>query len=131
MVSWPPKDNIVTCKKITSSKIDSYADFGCGTGIMLEKMGQEFSITKTVGYDYSEIARAYCTQKTRHAVYPLNLNVDNHFQNQFDFITALDVIEHIESESAAINNISSALIPGGFTLITVPAYQFMWSITMT
>jgi 2-polyprenyl-3-methyl-5-hydroxy-6-metoxy-1,4-benzoquinol methylase len=45
----------------------------------------------------------------------------------YDLIAALDVIEHVEDDSAAIAAIAKRLRPGGKLLMTVPAHQWMWS----
>ncbi len=43
-----------------------------------------------------------------------------------DLITALDVLEHIEDDRAALREIQRVLRPGGVLLATVPAYGWMW-----
>ena len=40
---------------------------------------------------------------------------------------ALDVIEHIDDDRAALASIAARLKPGGKLLMTVPAHQWMWS----
>ena len=44
-----------------------------------------------------------------------------------DMVTALDVIEHIESDGAAVAEMVRILKPGGVMVITVPAFQSLWS----
>jgi SAM-dependent methyltransferase len=44
----------------------------------------------------------------------------------FDLVTALDVLEHLDDDSAALREIGRVLRPGGQLLITVPAHRFMW-----
>lgn len=46
---------------------------------------------------------------------------------QYDVICALDVIEHLEDDEAAMLWISENLKPGGVLLITVPAHQWFFS----
>ncbi len=45
----------------------------------------------------------------------------------YDLIAALDVIEHIDDDHAALASIATRLKPGGKLLMTVPAHQWMWS----
>jgi SAM-dependent methyltransferase len=45
----------------------------------------------------------------------------------YDLIAALDVIEHIEDDEAALAAIAGKLKPKGKFLMTVPAHQWMWS----
>ncbi len=50
------------------------------------------------------------------------------FRNeQFDLLTALDVLEHIEEDADALAEWHRVLKPGGHLLLTVPAYQWLWS----
>jgi SAM-dependent methyltransferase len=45
----------------------------------------------------------------------------------FDVVVASDVLEHIEDHSAAVGEISRVLRPGGCTVISVPAHQWLFS----
>ncbi len=38
-----------------------------------------------------------------------------------------DVLEHIENDKGFLNQINKSLAPGGKLIITVPAYNFLWS----
>ena len=46
----------------------------------------------------------------------------------FDLITCLDVIEHIADDRVALAELRRVCKPGGFMLLTVPAYQALWSL---
>src|SRR5262249_24604101 len=46
---------------------------------------------------------------------------------EFDLVTALDVIEHIEDDRAAVSEMVRMLRPGGVLVITVPAFQALWA----
>jgi SAM-dependent methyltransferase len=45
----------------------------------------------------------------------------------FGMIGAFDVIEHIDDDVAAISNVYAMLSDGGYFVITVPQYMFLWS----
>lgn len=45
----------------------------------------------------------------------------------FDLITSLDVIEHIEDDVAALRELRRVARPGATLLVTVPAYPSLWS----
>ncbi|HUO70881.1 MAG TPA: methyltransferase domain-containing protein [Solirubrobacteraceae bacterium] len=45
----------------------------------------------------------------------------------FDLITCLDVIEHTPDDRATLRELRRVCKPGGWLLVTVPAYQALWS----
>jgi len=45
----------------------------------------------------------------------------------FDVVAAFDVVEHCESETRAMAELTRVLRPGGRMLLSVPAYQWAWS----
>ncbi len=45
----------------------------------------------------------------------------------FDLVAALDVLEHVEEDSASLATLRNKLRPGGWLVITVPAFSFLWS----
>ncbi|TAL87879.1 MAG: class I SAM-dependent methyltransferase [Rhodanobacter sp.] len=45
----------------------------------------------------------------------------------FDLIGMFDVLEHVEQDVETLRALRGLLAPGGRMLITVPAYQWMWS----
>jgi SAM-dependent methyltransferase len=47
--------------------------------------------------------------------------------DSFDLAVCLDVIEHLEDDRAALREMRRVLAPGGALLVTVPAYQWLWS----
>lgn len=45
----------------------------------------------------------------------------------FDLAIALDMLEHVPDDAGAARELLRALRPGGSLLVTVPAYQWLWS----
>jgi len=45
----------------------------------------------------------------------------------FDLTVSLDVIEHLEDDVGALHELRRVTKPGGALLVTVPAYQWLWS----
>jgi SAM-dependent methyltransferase len=45
----------------------------------------------------------------------------------FDAVCAFDVIEHVDDDRGAVAALSGLVAPGGYLVVTVPAYQWMWS----
>lgn len=46
---------------------------------------------------------------------------------RFDLVCLFDVLEHIPDDRAALRGLRECLKPGGRLLVTVPAYQWLWS----
>ncbi len=49
------------------------------------------------------------------------------FREEFDAIGMFDVLEHLEEDVHALQQVSKMLKPGGKLFITVPAHQWLWS----
>lgn len=45
----------------------------------------------------------------------------------FDVVTALDVLEHVDDDVGFAQVLHSNAKPGGTAIVTVPAYQMLWS----
>ncbi len=52
---------------------------------------------------------------------------DPPFGGRFDLITMLDVLEHVPDEVGILKRLGSWLAPGGVLLLTVPAFEALWS----
>lgn len=63
----------------------------------------------------------------RHLIYDKPLGDAIYRNMRFDLVTALDVIEHIDDDRAAIQHMTDMLNPGGTLLITVPALPVLWT----
>ncbi len=48
-------------------------------------------------------------------------------EESFELAVSLDVIEHLEDDRAALKELRRVVAPGGALLVTVPAYQGLWS----
>lgn len=46
---------------------------------------------------------------------------------RFDLITCLDVIEHVPDDREALRELRRVCRPGGWLIVTVPAYPLLWS----
>ena len=109
-------------KYISKKKI--ILDYGCGVGInldMLSKFGKVFY------YDKSKLAINYVKKKFSNKNYFININELLKYKKKFDLIVATDVIEHIKKDEKEIIKISHLLKKDGYILITVPAFQSLYS----
>lgn len=100
-------------------------EIGCGTGHNLQMLSQ---FGKVDAIELDDEARAIAERrlgrKVKSARVPELAGVRNGY---YDLVAALDVIEHIDDDSAAVAAIASKLKPSGKLVMTVPAHQWMWS----
>lgn len=100
-------------------------EIGCGTGHNLAMLGR-FGTVDALEVDAE--ARAIAQKRLGKPVMSAPLpELKGVPERHYDLIAALDVIEHIDDERAAIDSIARRLRPGGKLLIAVPAHQWMWS----
>lgn len=100
------------------------ADFGCGCGLMLGELKRFGEVT---GIDMHPLAIKYCHRSFDGQLVQADLSESLHMDNVFDIGVALDIIEHIRDDNLAIKNIWKSLKPGGYLVLTVPAFQWLWS----
>jgi SAM-dependent methyltransferase len=48
-------------------------------------------------------------------------------QGPYALVTMLDVLEHLDAPVEALQLVAEVLAPGGLLLLTVPAYQWLWT----
>lgn len=122
-------------RKIIESTIDTMGlpdatrilEVGSGTGGNLRMLSRHGDVS---AMEMDEQARKLASEKTDGAftILPGSCPGNLPFQDeQFDLICMFDVLEHIEEDVAALAALRQHLAPGGRMLITVPAYQWLWS----
>ena len=98
-------------------------DLGAGPGNLVARLLPWGQVTAT---DASEDALDFCKQKHNVATAKVDSVPFPFADNSFDFIFAIEVIEHIENDHDAAKEIYRILKPGGFLITTVPAFMFLW-----
>jgi SAM-dependent methyltransferase len=99
-------------------------DAGCGSGRTLEELGrygEVYGIELDPGA--AEVAQGRGCGEVRIGRLEELPWADEHF----DLITCLDVIEHTPDDRVTLRELRRVCRPGGFLLVTVPAYQGLWS----
>jgi SAM-dependent methyltransferase len=102
-------------------------DAGCGTGhLTLDLLREDYDVT---AIDYSEELINYAQKNIKDANYHANIFscdlgvIKNKNLAPFDSIICLDVIEHIDQDKIALDNLCDLLKKEGTLIISVPAIK--------
>jgi SAM-dependent methyltransferase len=99
-------------------------DVGCGTGGLLPDLAQYGSVW-ALEPDAGALSRAKKANPTVHFTHgtaPEDLP-----DKTFSLIVMLDVLEHIAADEVALKSVVQRLTPAGTLMLTVPAYNWLWS----
>jgi len=100
-------------------------DIGCSGGILMEEL-EKNKIGIVFGIDNSKYAIQKCRKRGLKNVRlgdACKLPYKNDF---FDIVIASDLLEHIESESKALEEWKRVLKIGGYLILGVPAFDFLY-----
>ncbi len=97
---------------------------GCGTGGTIDLLE---SFGKVENVDNSDDAIRFMKSSGHKNVVKVD-GIKLPFKDaSFDIVGAFDVLEHIQEDRAALKEWSRVLRPDGAIVVTVPAYQWLWS----
>ncbi len=99
-------------------------DAGCGSGRVLDELAR---FGRVSGVDLSSDAVAAASARGHARVSRAPIEELPFPDSSFHLVTCLDVIEHIRDDRHALRELFRVTRPGGHLLVTVPAYQALWS----
>jgi SAM-dependent methyltransferase len=99
-------------------------DAGCGSGRNMLELAHLGTVT---GIELSDTSVALARERGVGEVLAGSVLEMPFPDDSFDLAVSLDVIEHLEDDLAALRELRRVLAPGGTLLVTVPAYQWLWS----
>lgn len=99
-------------------------DIGCGAGNMIHHLSK-YGKVKGLEIDTRPVQKA---RQRGYDVDQFDATQPMPFDNgTFDAVTALDVIEHNQDDMAILADSYRILKPGGYIIITVPAFMWLWT----
>lgn len=108
-----------------------HLDLGCGNGFLTKKISNFFK--ETHGYDVSEsginIAKKNSDYKVKY--FQTDINLTNIQKNFYDFVTLIEVIEHIYDPEKFLRLIKSKMKPGGKILISTPFHGYFKNLAIS
>ena len=101
-------------------------DAGCGNGDNLSLLS---TFGDLVAFEKNEYALKTAKSKKIGEIYKAELpdKLPNAIKTNFDLIVLLDVLEHIDDDSKSLTTVRKLMNNKGIILITVPAFQWLWS----
>lgn len=102
-------------------------DIGTSTGANLRLLRDQ-GFTNVKGIDPYDDAILACAEKGLGTVMKGDITALPVASGSVDLIMATDVIEHVDDDGLALREIERVLAPGGYVLLTVPAFQSLWGL---
>ncbi len=99
-------------------------DAGCGTGRNLAEFGR---LGAGEGVDLFADAVQFCRDRGLDGVHQAPLEALPFPDGRFDLLLANDVIEHLDDDRRALAELRRVAADGAHLVITVPAYEWLWS----
>ena len=112
-------DKIIS--SINLKKKNNILDFGAGSGVNIDML-RKYGLVDI--HEQNKYARAAIKKEKKIKNLYSTLRIKKKF---YDLILLADVIEHVEQPKKLLKNLKKFLKKDGYILITVPAYQFLFS----
>lgn len=100
------------------------ADIGCGSGRNMLVLAP--NTDQVIGFDRSPAALALAAARGFPVAFA-NAQSIPLADSSVNMVSAFDVLEHLDDDMQGLSELHRVLKPGGYLLITVPAYRFLWS----
>jgi SAM-dependent methyltransferase len=111
-------------QRLTLPHAPQLVDIGCGTGATSAALQRIGTVTSV---DMSPLALACCRRRGLERLMQGVAESLPLADDSADVIVATDILEHLDDDLAALHEFYRVLRPGGHAVITVPAYQMLWS----
>jgi len=105
----------------------SMLEVGCGTGYVLAGIADALPQLRLTGSEAAAEGLAFAAARVPRATLVQMDALCTPFRDEFDVVSAFDVIEHIGDDRGALAELARAAAPGGGLLLTVPQHAWLWS----
>jgi SAM-dependent methyltransferase len=99
-------------------------DAGCGSGRNMVELARRGTVT---GIEVSQASVVLARERDVGEVIAGSVLEMPFADHSFDLAVTLDVIEHLQDDLGALRELRRTVSAGGVLLVTVPAYQWLWS----
>ena len=101
-------------------------EIGCGTGNVLRSIAKAVGDLHTYGMDLFREGLIYAKKRVNASLIQADMACPP-FKPVFNIIGLFDVLEHFEDDNKILNLLKSSLAENGHLIISVPAFQSLWS----
>jgi len=125
---WWYRGRRAVCKRLLDRALPATRDLrvldvGCGTGFNM-RLFERYGAVE--GVDTAAEALAYCRRRGLERVRQADAASLPFADDTFDLVTALDIIEHLDDDVAALREFARVLKPGGTLLVYTPALPALY-----
>jgi SAM-dependent methyltransferase len=97
---------------------------GCGPGRSSEYLSEFGNVTSI---EFDEFCCEFAKKQTGLDIINGSITALPFEENTFDLVCAFDVVEHVEEDQLAVNELKRVTKRDALVLITVPAFMSLWS----
>ncbi|RKP43822.1 class I SAM-dependent methyltransferase [Trinickia fusca] len=112
-ITLPRRAHVLEVGSGTGGNLEMLAEFGSVSGLEMDETALALTARRTDGR--FDIRAGHC---------PDDVPFDGH---RFDLICFFDCLEHIVDDTESLARMRDLMAPGGAIVVTVPAYQWLWS----
>jgi SAM-dependent methyltransferase len=98
-------------------------DVGCGDGLFFDRLAELGDVWGVEPETRAVSADGPWASRIHHASFDAGFDPGR----RFSLILMLDVLEHMQDAAAALRHAADLLLPGGVIVVTVPAFQSLWT----
>lgn len=109
-----------TIKRINKSKVSRIIEVGAGSGFFSQELGRDLDADEVIQIDIN-----YRSEELDRRNNILRFDACPHFAG--DLYLMIDVLEHVSNPLEFLKHYVSEAQKGALFIMTVPAFQFMWS----
>lgn len=107
--------------------LKQYLEIGCGTGYVLASVARAFPHAKLTGSEVYIAGLSFAGERVSQAELLLMDARSIPYADEFDVISAFDVLEHIQEDEVVLSEMFRAVRQGGGIILTVPQHPWLWS----